>query len=71
MLRRRCLIAFVGGAAAVILPAPVAPTQPDKTYRLGILINTRNDNASVEELLKALRERGYVEGQNLSIDWRL
>lgn len=71
MLRRRCLIAFVGGAAAVILPAPVARTQPDKTYRLGILINTRNDNAGVEELLKALRERGYVEGKNFSVDWRL
>jgi putative ABC transport system substrate-binding protein len=39
-----------------------------KTFRLGILVNTRN--VSVNELLKGLRDHGYVEGQNLVVELR-
>jgi putative ABC transport system substrate-binding protein len=39
-----------------------------KTFRLGILVNTRN--AGVDKLLRGLRDHGYVEGQNLIIEFR-
>src|SRR5262249_40755306 len=35
----------------------------------GILVNTRS-SASVDELLKGLRDHGYVEGQNLVLELR-
>lgn len=60
-MRRRDLIALLGGASVVCLAVGVR-AQPAKTFRLGILVNTRN--ASVDELLKRLRDHGCVEGQN-------
>ena len=66
-MRRRDLIALFGGASVVCLAVGVR-AQPAKTFRLGILVNTRN--ASVDELLKGLRDHGYVEGQNLVVELR-
>ena len=66
-MRRRDLIALFGGAPVVWLAVGVR-AQPAKTFRLGILVNTRN--ASVDELLKGLRDHGYVEGQNLVVELR-
>ena len=66
-MRRRDLIALLGGASVVCLAVGVR-AQPVKTFRLGILVNTRN--ASVDELLKRLRDHGYVEGQNLVVELR-
>lgn len=45
-----------------------AQAQSDKTYRLGMLLNT-HDQIS-DAVLKALREHGYVDGQNLTVEWR-
>jgi putative tryptophan/tyrosine transport system substrate-binding protein len=64
---RRELLVFLGGAVAA-WPL-VARAQPAKVYRLGILVNTRSP-AQWDELLRALRDLGYVEGQNLIIEWR-
>ena len=61
------MLVFLGGAVAA-WPL-VARAQPAKVYRLGILVNTRSP-AQWDELLRALRDLGYVEGQNLIIDWR-
>jgi putative ABC transport system substrate-binding protein len=66
-MRRREVIALITGTAAECLATRVR-TQPSKTFRLGILVNTRN--AGVDELLKGLRDHGYVEGQNLIIEFR-
>ena len=66
-MRRRDLIALFGGAPVVCLAVGVR-AQPAKTFRLGILVNTRN--TSVDELLKGLRDHGYVEGQNLVVELR-
>ena len=64
-MRRREVIALITGTAAECLATRVR-TQPSKTFRLGILVNTRN--AGVDELLKGLRDHGYVEGENLIIE---
>jgi putative tryptophan/tyrosine transport system substrate-binding protein len=66
-MRRRDLITLSGGAVAAWLAVGVR-AQPGKTFRLGILVNTRN--AALDQLLKELRDHGYVEGQNLIVESR-
>jgi len=66
-MSRRDLIALLGGAVAAWLAVGVR-AQAGKAFRLGILVNTRN--TAVDELLKALRDHGYVEGQNLIVESR-
>jgi putative ABC transport system substrate-binding protein len=68
---------FVVGAAGLGLLAgcgrlPGSAQPSPKVHRLGYLSN--NDAASealaVEAFRQGLRELGYVEGQNLVIEWR-
>lgn len=64
---------FIGSVASGLLALPFAaePQPPGKVYRLGILVNTRDvPRTSWDEFFRELRDRGYVEGQNLSIEWR-
>src|SRR5437867_354819 len=67
-MRRRELMLLLAGAMAA---SPLAArAQPAKVYRLGILANTRRSSGPQEGMLRALRDLGYVEGQNLIIEWR-
>ena len=60
------LIAFVFVVAVV-----AEAQQPTKTYRIGSLSNAPELRREQEEIWRqTLRELGYVEGQNLSIEWR-
>src|SRR5262249_32750149 len=54
------------------LRLPVEAQQPKKTYRIGYLSGTdRETDARRAELLRrALREIGYIEGQNIVIESR-
>src|SRR5271165_4645586 len=64
---------FIGTLAGGLLVAPLdTEAQPaGKAYRLGILANTREVlRTSWDEFFRELRDRGYVEGKNLSIEWR-
>jgi putative tryptophan/tyrosine transport system substrate-binding protein len=63
-MRRRELIAGLG---LIALPVRQAPAQ-GRTYRLGILAVNRQ--IVPDTLLEALRDRGYVEGRNLAVEWR-
>jgi putative tryptophan/tyrosine transport system substrate-binding protein len=71
MLHRRT---FVGGVLGGLLAAPLAAVaqQAGKVYRIGYL--SAPTRASVEQVLQAflrtLRELGWVEGQNLIIEYR-
>jgi putative ABC transport system substrate-binding protein len=50
--------------------APPAPSSA-KTYRIGVLApGCHPPAAALDLLLHGLRDRGYVEGQNLRIEWR-
>lgn len=62
-------------AAAVLLAAPlgVEGQTPGKVYRIGFLGNTASTPSGLlirEAFRQGLRERGWVEGQNVRIEYR-
>jgi putative ABC transport system substrate-binding protein len=59
-----CTISFA-------LYSPAESQQPTKTYRIGYLTNSSGFSQESEGTFRqSLRERGYIEEQNLVIDWR-
>jgi putative ABC transport system substrate-binding protein len=54
------------------LPVPVWAQQPKKVPRIGYLsgFDVATDSARVESIRLALRERGYIEGQNITFEHR-
>jgi putative ABC transport system substrate-binding protein len=44
--------------------------QPKKTYRIGYLSPRLGIDSGAEGFRQGLRELGYIEGQNLTIEWR-
>jgi len=54
------------------LPFPARAQQPKKIQRIGYLSNTdpAGESDSAEAIRLALRERGYIEGQNITIEYR-
>src|SRR5215813_9705762 len=70
--RRREFLRFLGGmAAASIYRPPAAWTQP-KVRRLGVLSqgSTSTHPSLFRTFRQGLRDLGWVEGQNLAIEWR-
>jgi putative ABC transport system substrate-binding protein len=67
-MRRRDFITLIGGAAAVWPFA--ARGQRPKVWRIGVLAPVPLMPAMLSAFRDGMRERGYVEGQNLSIDVR-
>ena len=65
---------FIRGVVGNVLAASLAAKaqQPGKTYRLGYLSTPTRQSVErvVEALLRKLRELGWVEGQNLIIEYR-
>jgi putative tryptophan/tyrosine transport system substrate-binding protein len=70
-MRRREFITLVGGAA-VTWPMAVRAQQPGKVARIGFLgsASASGFTGPVEALRAGLRDRGYHEGQNISIEFR-
>jgi putative tryptophan/tyrosine transport system substrate-binding protein len=66
-LKRRDFITLLGGAAAWPL---AARAQQPKVWRIGVLAAVPPMPAMLSAFRDGMRERGYVEGQNLSIDVR-
>ena len=66
--RRRAFILALGAATAWPLGTRA---QPAKVSRLGVLLfSTPQADPQMETARRALRDLGYVEGQNLSIEYR-
>ena len=62
------LVAVVSLAVAVIAEAQ----QPKKVPRIGYIsaLDSARESARSEAIRLALRERGYIEGQNIAIEYR-
>jgi putative tryptophan/tyrosine transport system substrate-binding protein len=71
MIDRRTFLASTG---AVLLAAPLAAQaqQAGKVYRIGMLetISTALNAANLDAFRQGLRELGYIEGQNVVIEYR-
>ena len=68
-MRRREFITLLGGAAA--WPLGVDAQQAGTSYRIGFLRNGSPPQTFIEGLRQRLREFGYVESQNIRIDYGL
>src|SRR5215467_7653393 len=65
VIRRRKFIALLGGAA-VAWPLGARAQRPAKLVRVGII-----DDAPIwDHFRQGLREAGYIEGQNLKLEYR-
>ena len=72
MITRRKVIVVLGVEA--LAPVASQAQQPGKIYRVGFLANGSRpvslETSALVGFPKALREFGYFEGKNLSIEWR-
>jgi putative ABC transport system substrate-binding protein len=68
-MRRREFIALLGSAAIAWLPAARAQ-QPARRRRVGILLFADQDRAIIKPCLSELQALGYVDGKNITIDYR-
>jgi len=67
MLRRE-FITLIGGAAA--RPFAAMAQEPGRTYRLGCLLPFTRDVPVNVAFFDEVRRRGFIDGQNLTIDYR-
>jgi putative ABC transport system substrate-binding protein len=68
MMRRREFIALAG--ASVTWPFAALAQQPGRTYRLGCLLPLTRDAPINVAFFDELRRRGFIEGQNLTVEYR-
>ena len=63
--------AFLYGTISATLAMPLAPEaqQAGKIPRIGLLANVRSP--AIEAFLSGLRQLGYIESQNIVVEWRL
>ena len=67
-MRRREFIALMG--ASVTWPVVVMAQEPGRTYRVGGLSSGPRNSPNIVAMLDELRRFGFIEGQNLTIEWR-
>jgi putative tryptophan/tyrosine transport system substrate-binding protein len=69
---RRTLTSLALGAMLFALGFPAEAQQPKKVYRIGYLSGSdaATDAPRFEGIQLALRELGYVEGQNIAVEYR-
>jgi putative ABC transport system substrate-binding protein len=66
VIDRRTFIGMLAGGLVTSFTAPAQ--QPNKFYRIGILGNT--ESPSWESFRRGLQELGYVDGRNVTMEWR-
>ena len=66
--RRTFLVTLAGGI--VVVPLPGRAQQPAKIPRIGVIGERTASDAFVAAFRQALRDLGYVEGQNILVEFR-
>src|SRR5262245_41275523 len=66
-MRRREFIALLGGAAAAAWPLAARAQQRSSIPRIGII----DDAPMWDDFRRALHDLGYVEGKNISFEYRV
>src|SRR5688500_17977055 len=71
-MRKRPFVAVAVGAFLFALGVPIQAQQPKKLSLIGYLSTTdpSRDSSRSDTIKLALRELGYVEGQNIAIEYR-
>jgi putative tryptophan/tyrosine transport system substrate-binding protein len=67
-MRRRKFIGLLG--ASVLAPIAAKAQQVGRTYRLGVLLPLGRDAPVNVAFLDEFRRGGFIEGQNLAVEWR-
>ena len=67
-LRRAVCVTLV--LVILIAPFTVSAQQAPRVHRIGLLLTGNSPDPNVEAFKEALRELGYIEGQNLVLDYR-
>jgi putative ABC transport system substrate-binding protein len=67
-MRRREIIALIG--ASVTWPFAAMAQEPGRKYRLGCLFPATRDTPVNVAFFEELRRRGFIEGQNLTVEYR-
>jgi putative ABC transport system substrate-binding protein len=68
-MRRRDFITILGGASAT-LPFAAVAQRAGRNYRLGCLLPLTRDAPINVAFFNELRRRGFIEGQNLTVEYR-
>jgi putative ABC transport system substrate-binding protein len=71
-VKRREFITLLSGAATILGPLSLNAQSPNKVWRIGVL-ETQSmalNAANLDAFRQSLRDLGYVEGQNLIIEYR-
>jgi len=70
--KKKSILCLVLCASLFALCLPTAAQQPKKVSRIGYLSNTdaATDSPRAEGIRLALCELGYIEGQNIAIEYR-
>ena len=67
-MQRREFIRLLGASAA--LPFAAVAQQAGRSYRLGVLLPHPRDASVNMAFLEEFRRHGFIEGQNLDVEWR-
>ena len=67
-MRRRAFVALMG--ASVTWPFAAMAQEPGRTYRLGCLFPPPRDSPPNMAFFDELRRRSFIEGQNLTVEYR-
>src|SRR5438093_4697722 len=70
-MRRREFITLLGGGAAAVIWPLASPAQQFETItRVGVLVMPSAPHPFTEAFQSGLRDLGYSEGRNTTIEWR-
>ena len=70
MSKKFPIFQFALGALLIVLGGPAEAQQTKRVYRIGYLSPRLGIDSRAEAFRQGLRELGYIEGQNLTIEWR-